>query len=185
MAQQDSQIARQQVYQTIMEIAPFDALEQEHHAEALAWIDSGQPIFRLERPAIPPQHLVSYVLLVSENAVLLVNHRRSGLWLPTGGHVEPDEAPQVTAQRELEEELGLLLPLEQFKVRFITVTQTVGQERHTDVSLWYILSVARGIVLKPCTEEFTDVQWFAFDQVPTATDPHLERCLAKWQALSK
>ncbi|MEV4702232.1 NUDIX domain-containing protein [Actinoplanes sp. NPDC049316] len=39
--------------------------------------------------------------------VLLVDHRNARLWLPPGGHVEPGEAPAVTAGRELAEELGV------------------------------------------------------------------------------
>jgi 8-oxo-dGTP diphosphatase len=35
--------------------------------------------------------------------ILLVDHVNAGLWLPPGGHVEPDEDPEVTARREARE----------------------------------------------------------------------------------
>lgn len=41
----------------------------------------------------PEPRLVSYFLLtgLQHDFVLLVDHRKAGLWLPTGGRVEPRE----------------------------------------------------------------------------------------------
>lgn len=39
--------------------------------------------------------------------LLLVRHRRLGLWLPVGGEIEPGETPLEAAARELYEETGL------------------------------------------------------------------------------
>ena len=41
--------------------------------------------------------------LVRDGKVLLVNHRRYRLWLPIGGHIEPDEDPLDTLYREARE----------------------------------------------------------------------------------
>ena len=38
----------------LMAIAPLDALEQEHLADALAWLGSGAELCRLAKPATPP-----------------------------------------------------------------------------------------------------------------------------------
>jgi 8-oxo-dGTP diphosphatase len=40
-------------------IAPLDATESEHLADALAWVDSGVELCRIIKPATPPKHLVS------------------------------------------------------------------------------------------------------------------------------
>lgn len=167
----------------IRAIQPYDELEQEHITATLGWIASGAPLFRIAKPDLPPQHLVSYFALVDAAAhkLLLVDHRKAGLWLPSGGHVEPDEDPAATVEREVLEELGIPAIFRFAAPLFLTVTQTVGTSAgHTDVSLWYVL---RGDATTPLAfdaEEFYGVQWFAFETIPfDRADPHLRRFIAK------
>lgn len=40
--------------------------------------------------------------------VLLIHHKRLGVWLPVGGEIEPGETPLEAARRELTEETGLV-----------------------------------------------------------------------------
>ena len=75
----------------------------------------------------------------------LVFHPRLGVWIPPGGHVEPDETPAEAALREVAEEAGLaatLLPPaheslpEGYPHRPVpppwwTVEIAVGPDRHT------------------------------------------------------
>src|SRR5882724_7728074 len=98
---------RAHIRDELMAIAPLDATEREHLADALLWVDSGAELCRIAKPATPPKHLVSYFAVVDAGHILLVDHKNAQLWLPAGGHVEPGEHPRTTVSRELEEELGI------------------------------------------------------------------------------
>ncbi len=45
-------------------IVPADGMERAHQSDALAWLDRTQDIYRREKPATPPKHLVSYAALI-------------------------------------------------------------------------------------------------------------------------
>ena len=47
------------------------------------------------------------VFVVSRGHVLLHYHRKLAMWLPPGGHIEPDELPDDAAIREVYEETGV------------------------------------------------------------------------------
>lgn len=168
------------------QIDPHDALEREHLDAALAWIASGAPLYRLRRADDPPRHLVAYFLLYDEGQqkLLLVDHKKAGLWLPAGGHVELDEHPQATVQREVVEELGMAASFLTASPFFLTVTATVGTvARHVDVSFWYVLRGDAAQVPWFDTGEFYQVAWFGLDALPLARcDPHLARFAAKLSA---
>jgi ADP-ribose pyrophosphatase YjhB (NUDIX family) len=173
--------SRQAVREEIASIEPFDDLERAHLQDALAWVDSGAELCRIQKPAIPPQHLVSYFVLVDHEHVLLVDHKNAQLWLPSGGHVEPGEHPRATVVRELQEELGLETSSPPGAPLMLTISETVGVTAgHTDVSLWYVVNADRGSPLEFDTEEFHAVRWFRCSEAPLSrSDPHLGRFLRK------
>ena len=179
---------RESIAQTVRSIQPYDSLEADHRDTTLSWIASGAPLCRIEKPDVPPRHLVSYFVVLDPeaDAVLLVNHRLAGLWLPPGGHVEPHEHPRVTVVREADEELGLharfftMLGDNPF---FVSVTTTRGIGQHTDVSLWYVIEGSRHKELAYDDREFGGYQWFDINQVlemdSAELDPHMHRFLHK------
>lgn len=170
-------------------LEPHDDLETEHRSVVLDWIDSGAPIWRTEKPATPPMHLVAYSVVIdpATNHVLLVDHRSARRWLPTGGHVEPGEHAAVTARRELTEELAIEPrphPAWSDTPVLVTVTTTVGIDTpHDDVSLWFAFTTSIDTPLRPDPGEFADARWWPVDDVrhgdDTRFDPHLPRFLAK------
>jgi 8-oxo-dGTP diphosphatase len=174
----------EQIRAELATIHAFDAVEQQQLQAARAWVDSGAALCRTARPATPPMHLVSYVVLIDGPQLLLVDHRNAQLWLPAGGHVEPDEHPRLAAARELQEELGVALEQPAGPPRMLTISDTVGLTAgHTDVSLWYVVPVSSQRPLQWDRGEFQGVRWFGFDDLPLARcDPHLARFVAKLRA---
>ncbi len=47
------------------------------------------------------------VFVVHDDRVLLHHHRKLDMWLPPGGHIEPNELPDEAALREVAEETGV------------------------------------------------------------------------------
>ena len=170
-----------EIRQMISEIEPLDETEAKHIDFSLAWIDSGAELFRVVKPATPDPHLVSYFLLIDGDHLLLVDHINAELWLPTGGHVKPDENPRETVMRELREELGIHAEFLCEKPLFVSVSETVGKTSgHADVSLWFVLKGHREEKLRFDASEFHAVRWFHHSEVPfERTDPHLGRFLRK------
>jgi len=169
-------------------IRPWDEVERAHLADALAWADSGAPIFRIAKPDKPPKHLVSYFVVIDpeHHSLLLGDHILAQLWLPSGGHVLPGEHPRATVRRESQEELGRTAVFLRGDERplFITVTQTLGlAPGHTDVSLWYLLRGDLHERLVFDRGEYTDMAWFSFDEIlqshPAIFDPHMQRFTRK------
>jgi ADP-ribose pyrophosphatase YjhB (NUDIX family) len=170
-------------------IVPCDPEEAEHRLDVLGWIDAGIEIFRTERPAVPPKHLVAYCVLVDTDRreILLVDHRDAERWLPTGGHVEWDEHPADAATREIVEELGVAPRFHSTigsDPLMVTVSRTQGRSAsHIDVSLWFVFEGSSDAELVPDETEFAGTRWWGFDEVQAGGrvefDPHLPRFIDK------
>jgi 8-oxo-dGTP pyrophosphatase MutT (NUDIX family) len=176
---------RDKIAEIVGAIEPVDELERAHRDSTLEWIRSGAPIFRTKKPDVPPKHLVSYFALVDEERgkLLLVDHKLAGLWLPSGGHVEPDEDSRATVVREVAEELSLTAEFMHAGPLFITVTRVGEVRAHTDVSLWYLLRGDSSRAIEFDRGEFHSVRWFGFDEIPfERSDPHMRRFVAKMRA---
>ena len=177
---------RELISDLVAAVRPFDQREAADQAGILRWVASGQPLFRTVPPETPPKHLVVYFVPVdtASGCLLLGDHRKSGLWLPPGGHVEDGEDPRQAVIREAREELGMEAGRETGEPFFLTVTPTIGPNSHLDVSLWFVLRVAgRETQLTPDPREFKSVRWFDVDEQrgwPADTyDPQMHRFAAK------
>jgi 8-oxo-dGTP diphosphatase len=63
------------------------------------------------------------------------------------------------------------------------MTRTIGQGRHTDVSLWYVPAGHPDLPITLDRREFSGGRWWTRAQIaatdPGRFDPHLSRFLAK------
>ncbi len=169
--------------QIVSSIAPFDLIEKEQIDFVKNWILSGAEIFRIAKPDKPNIHLVSYFIVVDpiSNEFLLVDHKKANLWLPPGGHVEPNEHPKEAVKREAKEELGIEAEFVFEDPLFLSIATTVGSiDPHTDISLWYVLRVNREDYLNFDADEFYQIRWFDWNEIPyERTDPHMKRFVDK------
>jgi len=52
--------------------------------------------------------------LIHEGKTLLIKHKKLGVWLCPGGHIDPDELPHQAAEREFWEETGVKVKAKPF-----------------------------------------------------------------------
>ncbi len=77
------------------------------------------------------KHFTASALVIFNRHVLLVFHKKLGVWLYPGGHVEDNETPDETVVREVKEETGLDVE--------VTGEKDDGlADRENDVSALYI-----------------------------------------------
>jgi 8-oxo-dGTP diphosphatase len=166
---------RKKISDLIGKVNPFDQIEKDHISDTLDWIESGAEIFKIKSPDVPPKHLVSFSVLFDpeEKKILLLDHRKALLLLPSGGHINRDEMPFDTAKRELVEELEIdPKPLFEnsgvpfFVSQITTVGLTAG---HIDVDLWYIFRGDSKIPINDKSEEFvrefSGFQWLTLTEM--------------------
>lgn len=185
---------RSKIATLIGQVKAFDQYEKAYIDDSLDWIASGVEIFRIEKPATPLKHLVSYSVLVDskERKILLLDHKKALKKLPSGGHIDVNEMPVEAGKRELMEELGVE-PESIFESEapfFITVTETVGLTAgHIDVSLWYVFEGSSSASIKSDTvefkKEFDGYHWLNFDEILAMPiedfDPNMHRFVKKLQ----
>lgn len=51
--------------------------------------------------------LTTVAMCIHDHKIMLVKHKKLGIWLAPGGHIEPGELPHKAAEREFLEETGL------------------------------------------------------------------------------
>lgn len=179
---------RAQLAALLRGIVAGDERERRDLDAVARWVDSGAPLYRTRSPDVPATHLVSYLVVQDPDSgrLLLLWHRKAGLLLPAGGHVEPGEDPWQTVCRESREELRLdavASPQAGPRPLFVTVTSTRGPGSHTDVSLWYLLHAPPHAVTWFDEREFAGCEWLTPDEALTRPlvilDPHMHRFIRK------
>ncbi len=172
----------------VEEIAPLDDAERMLQKNCIQWILSGEELFRIKRPNIPPKHWIVYmpILDLERGLILLGDHIKANLWLPAGGHVDPWEHPRETALRELREEFfihGEFINDKPFmlssNVTLIYSDNPDIKTNHEDVALWYLFKGDSKALWKFDEREFRSLKWFAFDALPKESDPNMDRFMSK------
>lgn len=129
-------------------------------------------LHRLPRPfdeQADPVHITASAVVVGPRGVLLHRHKRLGIWIQPGGHVEAGESLLSAACRETAEETGLVAsPLDESPVHVDVHAAPKGHE-HLDIRF---LLRADGDPCPPAGES-PDVSWFGWDTAADKTDEAL------------
>ncbi len=157
---------------------PVDARERE---SLRRFVELIAPLDRPFDEAGGPVHVTASAFIIGDRGVVLHRHKRLGIWLQPGGHIEPGETPWDAALREATEETGLPVsfagPLDESGApALVHVDVHPGPRKHTHLDLRYVLT-APPVPPRPPAGESQDVQWFAWHRAIHLAEPGLAGAL--------
>ena len=116
------------------------------------------------------------IVFSNDGKVLMIKHKKLGVWLPPGGHLDENELPCDAVVREIFEETGV-------KVRVISAARDIdthacelalpmeilledieGTGLHNHIDMIYLCH-AEDAELKPQESEIDGIGWFSPEQV--------------------
>ncbi len=121
---------------------------------------------KLIRDENPTTHFCSYFLpyRLADKKVFLEAHKKSGLWLAPGGHIDPGETPGEAAEREMEEELCIQHPTSEPRLLTITYIKRDVRACTTHYDIWYFVQIKDEVLPTSKEGEFDDARWFTLDE---------------------
>lgn len=124
-----------------------------------------------------PVHVTGSAFIVGPRGIVLLRHRRLGIWVQPGGHIDPGEAPWDGALREAAEETGLAVRHLGAAPELAHVDVHDGGRGHTHLDLRYLLSADDEEPAPPAGES-QEVAWFGWPDAAAIAEPALEGILA-------
>ena len=158
---------------------PVDQREADSIVAFLAAFD------RLEAPLdqdVDVVHVTGSGIVVGPRGVVLLEHKRLGIWLQPGGHIDPGETPWEAALRESREETGLDVALRRAPStiggvpELIHVDVHAGGRGHTHLDLRYLIDGGDADPAPPVGES-QQIDWFAWEAAIDRADPGLRGIL--------
>ncbi len=171
-------MTRDEVRALLLARVPGDAKETADRRVMLAFLDGlPEPLSRHQHDA----HFTASALVVdaSRTRTALVHHRKLGIWVQPGGHLDEDDASYpAAALREVREETGLDGTVEppqplHLDVHEIPARPEMPAHLHLDVRF---LVVADGELR--LSEESHEVRWLAFADARALGDASVRRLVA-------
>ncbi len=112
--------------------------------------------------------------IINNGKLLLMNHKKLSMWLPPGGHIEKNELPDEAIKREVKEETGYDIEIEQavsypeeYNVAFIQNPNHIQVEDikgdHYHIDLVYLCRIVGGKLNGNL--ESKEVRFFSLDEI--------------------
>ncbi|MBI4935659.1 MAG: GNAT family N-acetyltransferase [Actinobacteria bacterium] len=161
---------------------PVDARERQAIADFLRLYDGLSEPFSETADRV---HVTGSAIVVTTDRrrVLLHKHKRLGLWLQPGGHIDAGELPWEGSLREAREETGLPASLVLGADPLPTLVHVdvhPGPRKHTHLDLRYLVE-APHVDPAPPEGESQEVEWFHWYQAMPLTESGLEGALRALQ----
>jgi len=115
------------------------------------------------------------VILNAQNQLLLVRKQNTHAFMQVGGKLEINEAPEITMQREILEEIGCECELKQFIGRFETAA--ANEPDHMLVSYVYAVELKQAPQI---AAEIAEMKWIELDDQATVLAPLTREIVIPW-----
>ena len=123
---------------------------------------------------------VATVFVVNGGKILMIHHKKLGMWLPPGGHIDENELPTECAIREAKEETGLDVEIvgeeeRHERVRILAHPRIVQLEnvgpghQHIDLIYYGRLKDPSQKINKD-DKGVNDVKWFSREELDDGVD---------------
>jgi 8-oxo-dGTP pyrophosphatase MutT (NUDIX family) len=119
-----------------------------------------------------PVHVTGSALIVGPRGIVLLKHRRLGIWVQPGGHIDAGEAPWEAARREAVEETGLPVRHLAGTPELAHVDVHPGGRGHTHLDLRYLFDAGADGAADPSppAEESQEIGWYGWAEAPAVAE---------------
>ena len=123
-----------------------------------------------------PTHVTASGIVVGRRGTVLHRHKRLGIWMQPGGHIDAGETPAAAARREATEELGLAVAHPAAGPRLLHLDVHEAALGHTHLDLRYLLLGADADPAPPPGES-PEARWCGWDEARSLADAALADAL--------
>jgi 8-oxo-dGTP pyrophosphatase MutT (NUDIX family) len=123
-----------------------------------------------------PTHVTASGIVVGRRGTVLHLHKRLGIWMQPGGHIDAGETPPAAAQREATEELGLAVEHPASGPLLIHLDVHDAALGHAHLDLRYLL-LGADAEPHPPPDESPEARWFDWAEALAIADPALHDAL--------
>ena len=115
------------------------------------------------------------VILNEQQQLLLVRKKNTEYFMQVGGKLEPDELPEQTMLREIDEEIGGQATIQKFIGRF--ETPAANEANHLLVSYVYQVELNQ---FPKIDAEIVEMKWIDLDDQQTLLAPLTQQVVIPW-----
>ena len=115
------------------------------------------------------------IILNEQQQLLLVRKKNTDYFMQVGGKLEPDELPEQTMLREIDEEIGGQATIQKFIGRF--ETPAANEANHLLVSYVYQVELNQ---FPKIDAEIAEMKWIDLDDQQTLLAPLTQQVVIPW-----
>jgi 8-oxo-dGTP pyrophosphatase MutT (NUDIX family) len=167
-------VTRDGVRALLLAREPADEKERRDRTAMLGFLDELPEPFSRDQPRA---HFTASALVVdpSRTRTALVHHRKLGIWVQPGGHLDPDDASyEAAALREVREETGLAGAAEEPRPLHLDV-HTIPEPPHLHLDVRFLVVADGDLTL---SEESHEVRWVPLAEATDLGDASVARLVA-------